>query len=326
MTRLKKGLRRTAALVGLAAAVTLSTSALAEPLRIGILVPGSKTDKGFMQSAHMGAEAVKKRFGDKVKVQIIENINYADMQQAVTQLATNNQFVVAVSGASQTAMIKVAKRFPGKKFTLIGGSKITNIPNMAQYDMRQAEINFISGAVAAMMSKTGTVAFVAGLEIPGVVNAGKEFAKGAKYVRPDAKPIVVFTGSFDDVAKAKEATLATIAQGADVHVHVLNKGLAGMEQAARDKGTKIIGGILPACGSDPLFVAYSQTGVGHLVEYAVKSILDSTWKPGSHSFGLKAGTDASAMILCGDADPKIKAKIEEIKKAIIEGKIVTLDG
>lgn len=309
-----------------AAALSVANVAVAQDVTVGILVPGSQTDKGFMQSAYMGAKKVEEAYGTKGKVQIIENINYADMEQALTQLATNNKFVVAVSGASQAAMIKVSKRFPDVKFALVGGAKITEATNMSQYDMRQAEINYISGAVAAMSSKTGTISFIAGLEIPGVVNASKEFEKGAKYVRPDIKTIAVFTGSFDDVAKAKEATLATIAQGADVHVHVLNKGLPGLEQAAREKGTSVIGGPLPNCGADPLYIAYSRTGVGYLIQQAVKANVEGSWKPGSHGFGLKAGSEASDMVLCGTPKPDVAKKVEELKKAIISGQITTLDG
>ena len=309
-----------------AAALLVANSAVAQDVTVGILVPGSQTDKGFMQSAYMGAKKVEETYGAKGRVQIIENINYADMEQALTQLATSNKFVVAVSGASQAAMVKVSKRFPDVKFALVGGAKITEATNMSQYDIRQAEINYISGAVAAMSSKTGTISFIAGLEIPGVVNASKEFEKGAKYVRPDIKTIAVFTGSFDDVAKAKEATLATIAQGADVHVHVLNKGLPGLEQAAREKSTSIIGGPLPNCGADPLYIAYSRTGVGYLIQQAVKANNEGTWKPGSHGFGLKAGPDASDMVLCGTPKPDVAKKVEELKKAIISGQITTLDG
>lgn len=313
---------------GVAGAIALSVAnmAVAQDVTVGILVPGSQTDKGFMQSAYMGAKKVEETYGKKGKVQIIENINYADMEQALTQLATNNKFVVAVSGASQAAMVKVSKRFPDVKFALVGGAKIAEATNMSQYDMRQAEINYISGAVAAMSSKTGTISFIAGLEIPGVVNASKEFEKGAKYVRPDIKTIAVFTGSFDDVAKAKEATLATIAQGADVHVHVLNKGLPGLEQAAREKGTSVIGGPLPNCGADPLYLAYSRTGVGYLIQQAVKANAEGSWKPGSHGFGLKAGPEASDMVLCGTPKPNVAKKVEELKKAIISGQITTLDG
>src|SRR3954471_23339928 len=70
----------------------------ADPVRIGILIPGSKSDKGWMESGYDGLVAAQKKHGDKVKVQMIENINYADMEQALTNLATKNQLVIGVGG------------------------------------------------------------------------------------------------------------------------------------------------------------------------------------------------------------------------------------
>ena len=88
-------------------------------------------------------------------------------------------------------------------------------------------------------------------------------------INPNIKYFENYTGDFDDVAKSKEATLAAIAQGADVHYHILNLGLRGMEQAANEKGTHIIGSYTDRCGTDPLYVAYSITGVGFQVQYAI---------------------------------------------------------
>ena len=104
--------------------------------------------------------------------------------------------------------------------------------------MKQAEIAYVAGAAAAMLSKNGAISYVGGLEIPPIVNAGKEFGNGAKSINPKIKYFVNYTGDFDDVAKSKEATLAAIAQGADVHYHILNLGLRGMEQAAKEKSTQ----------------------------------------------------------------------------------------
>src|SRR5258708_40044789 len=112
-----------------------------------------------------------------------------------------------------------------------------------------------------MVYKSGANSYVGGLEIPSIVNAGKEFGKGAKSVNASVKYFEAYTGDFDDVAKSKEATLAAIAQGADIHYHILNLGLRGMEQAAREKATHIIGGYTNYCSTDPLYVAYSVTGV-----------------------------------------------------------------
>ena len=121
-----------------------------------------------------------------------------------------------------------------------------------------------------------------------------------------------------------DATLAAIAQGADIHYHILNLGLRGMEQAAREKGTHLIGGYTDRCGTDPLYVAYSVTGVGFQVEYAIDQVVAGTWKPEFKPFGLGMGPSASDMIIC-KATPEQKAKLEEIKKDLLSKKIKVLD-
>lgn len=328
--KLSLSTRRTFTIAAVAAAVC-ATGALApvaraaDPLAVGILIPGSKSDKGWMESGYDGLEATQKEYGPKIKVQMIENINYADMEQALTNLAAKNKLVIGVGGQTQAAVLKVAKRFPNTKFSIVGGNKGEDLPNVAGYDVKQAEIAFVAGAAAAMLSKTGAVSYVGGMEIPSIVNAGKEFGLGAKYVNPKIKYFENYTGDFDDVAKAKEATLAAIAQGADVHYHILNLGLRGMEQAAKDKGTHVIGSYTNRCGSDPLYEAYSITGVGYQVQYAIREAVNGTWKAGYKPFGLAMGPAASDMVVCG-APPEMKAKLEQIKKDILSGKIKVLEG
>ncbi len=314
----------------LAAASALSGGAgrravAAGPLKVGVLIPGSKTDKGWMESGYDGLMRAEKQHGDKVKVTFVENVKFADMEQALTMLATKSDLVIGVGGQTQASVYKVAKRFPKVKFSIVGGNKATPEPNIAQYDVRQAEIAFVAGAAAAMLSKTGAVSYVGGLEIPAIVNAGKEFGNGARYVNPKIKYFESYTGDFDDVAKAKEATLAAIAQGADIHYHILNLGLRGMEQAAREKSTHIIGSYTDRCGTDPLYIAYSVTGVGFQVEYAVDQLVAGTWKAEFKPFGLKMGPQASDMKVCSGLTPAQKKKLAAIQKDVLDGKIKTLE-
>jgi basic membrane protein A and related proteins len=313
----------TAVLAG--ASLSLTDGAEAALERVGVLIPGSKSDKGWMESGYDGMVEAQKKYAGKIKVQMIENINYADMEQALTNLAAANQLVIGVGGQTQAAVLKVAPRFPKVKFSIVGGNQAPFPPNVAEYDVKQAEIAFVAGAAAAMLSKTGAVSYVGGLQIPSIVNAGKEFGMGAKYINPNIKYFEAYTGDFDDVAKAKEATLAAIAQGADIHYHILNLGLRGMEQAAREKGTHIIGSYTDRCGTDPLYVAYSITGVGFQVEYAIEHFVAGTWKPGYKPFGLAMGPKASDLIIC-KSTPEMNAKIDQIKKDILSGKIKVLEG
>ena len=312
------------AIAAMAAVVAVPVAA-ADPMKIGILIPGSKSDKGWMESGYDGLVAAQKKHGDKIAVQMIENINYADMEQALTQLASGNELVVGVGGQTQAAIYKIAKRFPKTRFSIVGGNEAEARPNVAGYDVKQAEIAFVAGAAAAMLSKNGAVSYVGGLEIPSIVNAGKEFGNGAKYINTDIKYFENYTGDFDDVAKSKEATLAAIAQGADVHYHILNLGLRGMEQAAKEKSTHIIGSYTDRCGSDPLYVAYSVTGVGFQVQYAIDQFVAGTWAAGYKPFGLKMGPEASDMIVCGGT-PEQKAKLEAIIEKIKAGEIKVLEG
>lgn len=297
-----------------------------DPLRVGVLIPGSKTDKGWMESGYDGLVAAQKEFGPKLKTQMIENINYADMEQALTNLASKNQMVIGVGGQTQASVIKIAKRFPNVKFTIVGGSRGQDMPpNVAGYDTRQAEIAFVAGAAAAMLSKNGAVSYVGGMEIPAIVNAGKEFGNGARYINPKIKYFESYTGDFDDVQKAKEATLAAISQGADIHYHILNLGLRGMEQAATEKQTHLIGSYTDRCGTDPLYLGYSITGVGFQVQYAIEQAENNAWKPGYKPFGLAMGPRASGMVVC-KGTPEINSKLQQIEKDIESGKIKVSEG
>ena len=120
------------------------------------------------------------------------------------------------------------------KFSIVGGNQGQTMPaNVAGYDVKQAEIAFVAGAAAAMMTKTNKISYVGGMEIPSIVNAGKEFGNGAHYINPKVENLVSYSGDFDDVSKAHEATLAAIAQGADIHYQILNLGLRGLEVSVK---------------------------------------------------------------------------------------------
>jgi basic membrane protein A len=308
-----------------AAASVPEPAPAAAPLAVGVLIPGSKSDKGWMESGYDGMKRAEAKHGAKVAVEYVENVKFADMDQALTMLASKSALVIGVGGQTEASVRKVAKRFPQVKFSVVGGNKGSQDENVAQYDVRQAEIAFVAGAAAAMLSKNGAVSYVGGLEIPAIVNAGKEFGNGARYINPAIKYFESYTGDFDDVVKSKEATLAAIAQGADVHYHILNLGLRGMEQAAREKSTHIIGSYTDRCGTDPLYVAYSVTGVGFQVEHAIDQLTAGTWKAEFKPFGLAMGPEASDMKVCGGLTPEQLGKLDAIEKDILSGKIKTLD-
>ena len=68
----------------------------------------------------------------------------------------------------------------------------------------QQEGSFLLGALAAMMSKTGTIGHVGGQAYPNIVNIFEGFKQGAKHVKPNITVTGTYINDFDNPAKGKE--------------------------------------------------------------------------------------------------------------------------
>src|SRR3546814_16403085 len=69
------------------------------------IFPGSKSDKGWMESGYDGLMAAEKKFGAKIKVKYIENVKFGDMEQVLVALAGKNDLVIGVGGQTQASEI-----------------------------------------------------------------------------------------------------------------------------------------------------------------------------------------------------------------------------
>jgi basic membrane lipoprotein Med (substrate-binding protein (PBP1-ABC) superfamily) len=75
---------------------------------------------------------------------------------------------------------------------------------------------------------------VGGVAIPPAQGTFMGFAAGARAVNPDVRVLETFIGNWNDVAAAKEATVAQLRQGADVIIHNTDAASFGVFQAIRE--------------------------------------------------------------------------------------------
>ncbi|MFD3593020.1 BMP family protein [Nocardia sp. NPDC058640] len=303
----------------LAAAALLSacgsadTTASGGKLKVGVFFPGSLSDTGFMQSGYLGYQRIADKLGDKVELSKVEQVAASDYQQALVRFASTNDLVISLGGQTDADVRKVAPQFPNVKFVEIGGpADAKPLANLAYYDPQQAEAEFLSGAVSAAGSKSGTVAFIGGVELPAIVNAAKAFGNGARFAKPDANVLTPqYLGDFNDPAKAKQAALADYGAGAGALGQIVNLGKAGMEQAAAQSGATLVGGPIPGDCTNPAYLGYVHTDIGAEVEFAVNAVLDNSWKAENVRFGLTSPNHGTAFVLCskdsGVADALAKA-------------------
>lgn len=316
-----------AALLGLAAGLLTacggSDAAADGKIRVGVMFPGSLSDDGFMQSGYEGYQRIERDLAAEVALTKVEQVPAADYQQVLTRLATGSDLVVSFGGQTDSVLRQVAPSFPDVKFVEIGGpADAVPLPNLAYYDPVQADGGFLAGAYAALVTGTGKVGFIGGMELPAIVKTAKAFEQGAKHVRPEVTVLAPqYVGDFNDVAKAKQATQADIGAGAGSFGQQLNLGKQGLAQAAREGNATLVGGpLVKPCGSEPGYVGYVKSDTGAELEYAVRAVIDGTFEAAQVPFGLASPTGATDIVLC-ETTPEITAAMEKVKQDIVSGAV-----
>lgn len=223
-----------------AASALIAGTALAEPAVIYDL--GGKFDKSFNEAGYNGA----KRWADETggTFREIELTSEAQREQALRRFAEAGANPIITMGFAMTTPIEaVAPEYPGVKFVNIDGW--ANLPNVQTVSFAEHEGSYLAGVMAAMASKSGTVGFIGGMDIPLIRKFGCGYAQGVKSVNPNATIVANMTGTtpaaWNDPVKGSELTKAQIAQGADVVYAAAGGTGVGVLQTAADEGILSIG-------------------------------------------------------------------------------------
>jgi basic membrane protein A len=200
---------------------------------------GGLGDRSFNDSAYAGLVAAKRELSADIAV--LQSRSAADYQPNLTVLA-NKQYdeIFAIGFLMARDTDEVATRFPGVHFTIIDA--IVPQPNVASVTFREEEGSFLAGAAAAMASKTKTIAFLGGIDIPLLRKFEVGFAAGARQIDPHVNVLVKYVGSFDDPAAGKELADVLFDQHADVVYTAAGKGGLGAIEATKARpGVYLIG-------------------------------------------------------------------------------------
>ena len=289
---------------------------------------GGKGDKSFNDAVFHGLEKAKAELGIKFSEYEPKNAE-SEAKEALEKFAETGEYdlIIGVGFTMKEAVIAAATAYPDQKFAIVDET-ITGLPNVTSLTFKEHEGSFIVGALAAMMSKTGTVGFVGGAESPIIQKFEAGFAQGAKYINPNIKVLTVYIGgsnAFNDTASAKTKTETLIQQKADVVYHAAGGSGAGVFQAAKEKNVYAIG---VDSDQDDIVPGTILTSMMKYVDVAtfniVKDTLEGKFTNEHHEFGVKENgvgtTDfKNTKDKIGEANIK---KLEEIKQDISSGKIV----
>ncbi|MCK0197676.1 BMP family ABC transporter substrate-binding protein [Ancylobacter sp. 6x-1] len=275
--------------VGLAAGLGLMGGAqAAEKLKAAWVYVGPVGDFGYSYQHDQGRKAVEKAFGDKVETTFVENVQEGpDAERVIEQLArAGNKLIFTTSFGFMEPTLKVAKRNPSVLFEHATGYK--RAKNVATYNAKFHEGRYIIGQIAAKMSKSGTVGYIASFPIPEVIAGINSFMLGAQSVNPNMKVKIVWVNSWFDPAKEADAAKALIDQGADIIAQHTDSPAA--MQAAEQRGVKAFGQSSDMINFGPhaQLTAIVDDWAPYYID-RVKLTLDGKWTSTDTWDGLKEG-------------------------------------
>ena len=312
--------------LGASAALALTAgAALADPAILFDL--GGKFDKSFNESAFNGAERwAKETGGSYAEVEIQSD---AQREQAIRRFAEGGNSPIVMAGFSwATPLTDVAADYPDTKFVIIDG--VAEGDNVRSVVFNENEGSYLVGVMAAMASKSGTVGFIGGMDIPLIRKFGCGFAEGVKAVNPDAKVIANMTGTtpaaWNDPVKGSELPLAQVSQGADVVFAAAGGTGVGVLQTAADNNILSIG-----VDSNQNYLHPGQV-LTSMLKRVDNAVYDAFTKGDAIETGVQvmgvANEGVGVAIDDNNASlvtPEMKAAVEDAAAKIASGEIVVHD-
>ena len=172
---------------------TEADCAKADVLCVGLVTDvGEVDDKSFNQSAYEGVKQAGTELG--ALVNYVETKDAKDYGTNIALFAEKKYDVIVTVGyALGDATIQAATTYPDIKFIGVDQFQVpgSELPNLAGLIFSEDKAGFLAGALAAMLTETGTVAAVLGTDlVPPVVAFKEGYEAGAIYINPNLDQIL----------------------------------------------------------------------------------------------------------------------------------------
>lgn len=299
---------------------------------------GGLGDKGFNDLSYEGLKRAEKDFG--VTIKVLESAEVAQYEPNLTQLASAGYNpIFAVGSLMQDTVTKVSTTTPDVNYGGIDQFFDPPIPNVIGLSFKEQEAAYLAGVVAGMLTTMTDVdprindkkivGFVGGMDVvPAVVRFKVGFEAGAKSVDPAIEVKSIYTGTFVDQQKGKEAALSLIGDGADIIFAAAGSTGVGSFTACQEQKALFIGvdadqfNTLTNPGDTIITSAVKRVDLA--VYQTVKAAVDGTLKGGSNMvFGMSDKMIALAPYHDWESKipPSVKDAVAKAEQDVISGAV-----
>ncbi|HVL57339.1 MAG TPA: BMP family ABC transporter substrate-binding protein [Burkholderiaceae bacterium] len=299
-------------------------AATGTPLRVGFVFVSPIADAGWTYQHNLGRLHLEQTLGAQVATRFVEKVQEGpDAERVIRDLAAQGHpLIFATSFGYMEPTVRVAREFPKVAFEHATGYKTG--PNLATYNARFYEGRYLAGLLAGAATRSNTLGYVAAFPIPEVLQGINAFTLGARAVNPQVQTRVIWTNTWFDPGRERDAAFTLISQGADVLTHHTDS--SAVPQAAEARGAWAVGYHSDMSKAAPTRHLVSVTH--HWGPYYVqraRAVLEGAWKPHSVWGGMSEGfvkVEAVSTALAQEARERMRAAEREI----IDGRLHPFTG
>lgn len=333
--------------------------------KIGIVFDiGGRGDQSFNDSAYNGMvmlarefngyikdDPSKVDFGREVELKYLEpKAGGQDREQLLRALAEDGyDLMIGVGFLFTDSIAKVAADFPNQHFGIVDGfvPDLNESSNITCLAFAEHQGSFLVGAIAGLLNRGGKIGFIGGMDIPLIHKFHGGFYAGAMYVNSELRKSGNLLGqycgkdptAFNDPKTAESIAVNFYNQGATIVYHAAGGSGTGLFKAAKDMNRLAIGvdsdqGLIYASSTNPEQKAQAEfilTSMLKRVDVSIfltgKELIETGRVNGGYrSFGLADDGVGYAVNQYNEAKlAPVRAKVDELKKMIIDGKIAVPD-
>lgn len=265
-----------------------ATATGGDKIKVAFVYVGPIGDAGWTYAHEQGRQELVKNLPN-VEAVYQESVpeTAADAERVIRTFAQQGaKIIFTTSFGYMDPTINVAKDFPDVAFVHISGYKTAE--NVSTSFGKIEEPRYVSGLIAGKMTKSNTLGYVAAFPIPEVIRGINAFTLGVRASNPSATVKVVWTNTWFDPQKERQAAQALLDDGADVIAQ--HQDTPGPQQAAEAVGKFGVGYNADMSTFAPKAVLTSP--IWHWGVYytdVVKQVQAGTWKSNQYWGGWKDG-------------------------------------
>jgi len=234
----RKGISKTVVAVAILIIIVIASVSVyyltlpkeSEEVKVGLIIAtGGLGDKSFNDISYAGVLRAKNELGinfDYVEPEAIAQ--YEGFQRDFAKTG-DYKLIICVGFDQADALTVVSQEYPNQNFAIV--DMVVVQPNVASLLFRTNEASFLVGVAAGMMTETGKVGFVGGMDIDLINDFFIGYEAGVQWANPGATILEpVYVGDWGDPTKGKELAQSLADLGADgIYVAAGKSGLGALD-------------------------------------------------------------------------------------------------